>query len=142
MPPSSPEQLSRREREIMHAVFALENRASAEEIRTRLIDPPSYSAVRAMLARLETKGHLRHREEGPRYIYSATTAPGTAKRNALRHYLGVFFGGSRGQLVTALLEDEAWSDAELDALEQTIARARRERKASPATEVPRKRRRP
>lgn len=128
MPPHSPEQLSRREREIMHAVFALGNRASAEEIRGRLTNPPSYSAVRAMLVRLEAKGHLRHREEGLRYIYSATTSPTTAKRSALQHYLGVFFGGSRGQLVTALLEDEAWSDEELDELEQTIARARKERK--------------
>jgi BlaI family transcriptional regulator, penicillinase repressor len=127
MPPA-PRQLSRREREIMDAVFALGNHASAEEIRGRLTDPPGYSAVRAMLVRLEAKGHLRHREEGLRYIYSATTSPGTAKRSALQHYLGVFFGGSRGQLVTALLEEEAWSEAELDELEQTIARARKERK--------------
>lgn len=124
----------------MHAVFALDNRASAEDIRARLSDPPGYSAVRAMLARLEAKGHLRHREEGPRYIYSATTAPGTAKRNALRHYLGVFFGGSRERLLTALLEDEAWSDAELDELQKVIARARKERKAArTADAAPRKR---
>jgi BlaI family transcriptional regulator, penicillinase repressor len=131
MPPMTthaPKQLSRREREIMDAVFALGNHASAEEIRGRLTDPPGYSAVRAMLVRLEAKGHLRHREDGLRYIYSATTSPITAKRSALQHYLGVFFGGSRGQLVTALLEEETWSDAELDELEQTIARARKERK--------------
>lgn len=126
--PNPPEQLSRREREIMDAVFALGNRASAEEIRGRLTDPPGYSAVRAMLVRLEAKGHLRHQEEGPRYVYSATTSPATAKRSALQHYLGVFFGGSRGQLVTTLLEEEAWSDEELDELEQTIARARKERR--------------
>ena len=128
MRPPSPEQLSRREREIMHAVFALGNRASAEEIRMRLTDPPSYSAVRAMLVRLEAKGHVRHQEEGLRYIYSATTSPRTAKRAALRHCLRVFFGGSRGQLVTALLREESWSDQELDELEQAIARARQERK--------------
>lgn len=142
MPPSSPEQLSRREREIMHAVFALDNSASAEEIRLRLIDPPSYSAVRAMLARLEAKGHLRHREEGLRYIYSATTAPSTAKRNALQHYLSVFFGGSRGQLVMALLEEEAWSEQELDELEQVIARTRKDRKPTRATDSSRRRRQP
>jgi BlaI family penicillinase repressor len=128
MPPPSPEQLSRREREIMDAVFALGNRASAEDIRGRLTDPPGYSAVRAMLVRLESKGHLRHRREGLRYVYSATTSPSTAKRSALQHYLGVFFGGSRGQLVAALLEDKAWSDEELEELEQTIARARKARK--------------
>ncbi len=137
----SPEQLSRREREIMHAVFALGNRASAEDIRTRLVDPPGYSAVRAMLARLETKGHLRHSEDGLRHIYSATTAPGTAKRNALQHYLSVFFGGSRGQLVTALLEDEAWSDEELDELERVIARARKERESARNAEASRRRKR-
>jgi predicted transcriptional regulator len=124
----SPEQLSRREREIMHAVFALGNHASAEEIRGRLTDPPSYSAVRAMLVRLEAKGHLRHQEEGLRYIYSATTSPRTAKRAALQHCLQVFFGGSRGQLVTALLREESWSDEELDHLEQAIARTRKERR--------------
>ena len=62
------EQLSRREREIMDAVFALGNRASAEDIRARLTNPPSYSAVRAMLVRLETKGYLRHEDEGLRYM--------------------------------------------------------------------------
>jgi BlaI family penicillinase repressor len=139
VPSSSPEQLSRREREIMHAVFALDNRASAEEIRARLIDPPGYSAVRAMLVRLEAKGHLRHREEGLRYIYSATTTPGAAKRNALRHYLGVFFGGSRGRLLTALLEDEAWSDEELDELQKVIAKARKDRKAARAADATPKR---
>ncbi len=123
----------------MHAVFALDNRASAEEIRARLVDPPGYSAVRAMLARLEAKGHLRHREDCLRYVYSATTSPGTAKRNALQHYLGVFFGGSRGQLVTALLEDEAWSDEELDELERTIARARKERKSVRTADATRRR---
>ena len=73
------EQLSRREREIMDAVFALDNRASAEDIRARLTNPPSYSAVRAMLVRLEAKGFLRHEEDGLRYIYSATTSPSTAR---------------------------------------------------------------
>jgi BlaI family transcriptional regulator, penicillinase repressor len=142
MPTSSPEQLSRREREIMNAVFALNNSASAEDIRARLIDPPSYSAVRAMLVRLETKGQLRHREKGLRYIYSATIATKTAKRNALQHYLGVFFGGSREQLVTALLEEEAWSDEELDELEQVIARARKDRKPPRTTEMTRKGKQP
>jgi predicted transcriptional regulator len=128
VPPSSPDHLSRREREIMHAVFALGNRASAEDIRERLTDPPSYSAVRAMLARLEAKGHLRHQEDGLRYVYSATTSPKTAKRVALQHCLSVFFGGSRGQLVTALLQEEPWSEEELDHLEQAVAQARKERK--------------
>lgn len=122
------DRLTRREREIMDAVFALGNRASAEAIRGRLTDPPSYSAVRTMLTRLEEKGHLRHQTDGTRYVYSATASPTTAKRAALRRYLGVFFDGSRRGLVTSLLRDEAWTDDELDALQTEIDRARRQRR--------------
>src|SRR5687767_1767070 len=78
------ERLTRREREIMNALFALGNRASAEEIRSRLTSPPSDSSVRVMLARLEKKGHLRHQQDGLKYIYSATTSPAVAKRTALQ----------------------------------------------------------
>ena len=124
-----PEKLSRREREIMDALFALANRASAEEIRARMTNPPSYSAVRAMLVRLETKGYVRHVEDGLRYIYSATTSPAAARRAALQQYLRVFFGGSVGQMVTSLLTQEAWTDDELDALQAEIERVRRERKS-------------
>ena len=76
------ERLPRREREILDAVFALGNDASADAIRTRLVDPPSYSAVRAMLARLERKGFLKHRQDGPRYVYSARATVVTARRAA------------------------------------------------------------
>ena len=120
--------LSRREREIMDALFALGNRASAEDIRARMPNPPSYSAVRAMLVRLEAKGYLRHIEEGVRYIYSATTSPATARKAALQQYLRVFFGGSLGQMMTALLTQENWTDEELDAMQSEIDRVRRERK--------------
>ena len=122
------EKLSRREREIMEAVFALANRASAEYIRARMTDPPSYSAVRAMLVRLEAKGYLRHTEDGPRYIYSATTSPASARKAALQQHLRVFFGGSLGQMMTALLNQESWTDQELDALQAEIDRVRKERK--------------
>ena len=125
-PPS--EELSRREREIMNGLFARGNRASAEEIREQLTNPPSYSAVRAMLVRLEKKGHVRHQEDGTRYIYSARTSPAAASRAALRQYLRVFFGGSLGQMMTALLRQEEWTDAELDGLRAEIDRVRKERK--------------
>ena len=128
MPKPPPEQLSRREREIMNALFALDNRASAEEIRERLTHPPSYSAVRAMLVRLETKGYIRHQEVGPRYIYSATTSRVAARRAALQQYLRVFFDGSLGHMMTALLRQEAWTDEELDQLRAEIERVRKERK--------------
>src|ERR671913_13404 len=97
------EQLARRERELVNAVFAIGNRASAEGIRARLKDPPSYSAVRAMLVKLEKKGYLRHERDGSRYLYSATTSPAVAKRTALRQYLNAFFGGSVSEMVSALV---------------------------------------
>ena len=124
----SHDHLTRREREIMNAVFALGNRATAEAVRARLVDPPSSSSVRVMLARLEAKGHLRHEEDGVRYVYVATTSPATAKRAALRQHLQVFFGGSWRQMVTALVREGSWTDEDLDVLRQEIERARKERK--------------
>ena len=124
----SPERLTRREREIMDAIFAQGNRASVEDIRTRLIDSPSYSATRTMVTRLEEKGFVRHQAEGNRYLYSATASPAAAKRDGLQRFLGVFFEGSRRHLVTSLLRDESWSDEELEHLQAEIDRARRQRK--------------
>src|SRR4051812_47640941 len=126
MPTPPVEKLTRREREIMNAIFALANRASAEDIRARLLHPPSYSAVRAMLVRLERKGFVRHEAEGVRYIYSATTSHAAAKRAALRQYIQTFFGGSTGDLVTALLRQEKWTAEELDTLQSEIQRVRKE----------------
>jgi BlaI family transcriptional regulator, penicillinase repressor len=128
MPVPGPEKLTRREREIMDAIFALGDRASAEAIRERLTDPPSYSAVRAMLARLETKGHIRHREEGLRYLYSATTSRRAAGRTALQQLVRVFFDGSPQETASALLRQEAWSDDELEALRAEIDKVRKEKK--------------
>jgi predicted transcriptional regulator len=120
--------LARREREIMDAVFALGNRASAEQIRARLTNPPGDSAVRMMLTRLEKKGYLRHRYDGPRYIYSASVSPGAAKRNALKRLAQTFFGGSMPQMITEMVAEESWTEAELDAMQDEINRARKERK--------------
>jgi predicted transcriptional regulator len=128
MPKVTNEPLTRREREIMNAVFALGNRASAEEIRSRLTSPPSDSSVRVMLGRLEKKGCLKHQQEGLRYIYSATISPGVAKRNALKQYLQTFFGGSLGQMMMALVGEASWTDEELEALKLEIDRVRNERK--------------
>jgi len=122
------EPLTRREREIMNAVFALGNRASAEEIRARLTSPPGDSAVRVMLARLEKKGCLKHQQDGLRYIYSATISPAVAKRTALQQYLQTFFGGSLRQMMTALVTEASWTDEELDALKNEIDRVRQEKK--------------
>jgi len=122
------DRLTRREREIMNALFALGNRASAEEIRARLTDPPSDSSVRVMLARLEKKGVLKHQQDGLRYMYSATISPAAAKRSALQQFVQTFFGGSLKQMMTALVTEASWTDDELDALKAEIDRARKERK--------------
>lgn len=120
--------LTRREREIMNAVFALGNRATAEAIRARLINPPSDSSVRVMLARLEKKGYLRHQQNGLRYVYSAKTSPAAARRSALQQYVQTFFGGSLRQMMTELVAEESWTEAELDSIQAEIERAREERK--------------
>ena len=123
--------LTRREREIVNALFALGNRASAEEIRARLTNPPGDSSVRVMLARLERKGYLKHQQDGLRYIYSATTSPAAAKRSALQQYLQTFFGGSLTKMMTALVADGSWSDEDLETLKAEIDRVRKERRRQP-----------
>jgi BlaI family transcriptional regulator, penicillinase repressor len=127
MPSTARTNLTRREREIMDILFELGEEASAEDIRQRLSDPPSYSAVRAMLVKLEAKGMVRHKERGLRYVYSPTTRRSAARRSALQRMVRVFFGGSHGQAVAALLEEEPWSNEELDQLAAQIARVRKEK---------------
>lgn len=118
---------TRREREILNAVFALGNRATAEQIRQRLVQPPSDSSVRVMLARLERKGLLQHVEEGVRFVYSATHSPTAATRSAVKELVNTFFEGSTMQLLTALVRQGTWSEQELDALEAVVERARTQR---------------
>jgi BlaI family transcriptional regulator, penicillinase repressor len=120
--------LSRREREIMDVLYALGDNAAAEDIRERLSDPPSYSAVRAMLAKLEAKGAIRHRTEGLRYVYSPVASRTTAQKKAVSNLMNVFFGGSASQAITALLKQESWSDDELDALRKEIDDVRKNRR--------------
>ena len=115
----------------MNALFALGNRASAEQIRARLTNPPSDSSVRVMLARLEKKGVLKHQQDGLRYLYSATISQATAKRTALQQFVHTFFGGSVSQMMTALVADASWSDEELANLKTEIERVRKERKQKP-----------
>jgi predicted transcriptional regulator len=122
-----PGALSRREREIMDAVFALDNRATAEEIRARLPHPPTSSSVRVMLARLEKKGCLRHSDDGVRYVYSATESRQKAKKTALQRYLHTFFDGSLAQMMVSLVRHGSWTETELDALAAEIQRARKEK---------------
>ena len=129
MPPPT-EKLSRREREIMDALFALGNSGSAEDIRGRLTDAPSYSAVRAMLVKLEAKGFIKHREEGLRYVYFPTTSRAAGQRRALQKLVSIFFGGSPSQAAAALLKQEKWTDDEIEALRAEIERVRKNRRTS------------
>jgi len=121
------QQLSRRERQIMDFLYQ-HGRATAAEVQANLPDPPSYSAVRAMLRVLEEKGHTRHEQDGPRYVYRPSVARDRAKVSALRHLVRTFFDGSREQVVAALLDDDTsqMSDDELDRLSRLIDRARQE----------------
>ncbi|HEY0876283.1 MAG TPA: BlaI/MecI/CopY family transcriptional regulator [Vicinamibacterales bacterium] len=118
--------LSRRERQIIDILYA-QGRATAAEVQMALPDPPSYSAVRAMLRILEEKGHIRHEQDGPRYVYLPTVARDSAKKSAMRHVLQTFFDGSASQAISALLDDPraSFSDAELDRLAQMIEKARK-----------------
>jgi BlaI family transcriptional regulator, penicillinase repressor len=120
-------ELSRRERQIMDFVYQ-RGRATAAEVQENLPDPPSYSAVRAMLRVLEDKGHARHEQDGPRYVYVPRVARDRAKRSALRHVVRTFFDGSKEQVVAALLDDKSTqlSKDELDRLAGLIERARKE----------------
>ena len=119
--------LSRRERQIMDVIYRL-SRATAAEVMENLPDPPSYSAVRALLRVLEEKGHLTHEQDGPRYIYLPTVPRTDASRSALRQMVSTFFDGSVTQTVAALLDvaGPKLSEKELDRLSKLIADARRE----------------
>jgi len=121
--------LSRRERQILDILYA-RGRATAAEILESLPDPPSYSATRALLRVLEQKGHVRHEEEGPRYVFLPRVSRQRASVTALRHVLNTFFDGSAVAAATALVDGSAskLSTEELDRLEALIEKARKEGK--------------
>jgi predicted transcriptional regulator len=127
MSQTRPEKLSRREREIMNVLFSADGGMGVEDVRNRLSDPPTYSAVRAMLAKLEAKGHIRHREEGLRYVYEPTTPRTAARKSALGQMVDVFFGGSPIETASALLKHTSWTNDDLDTLSAAIDKARKER---------------
>jgi len=118
--------LSRRERQIMDVIFA-RGKATAAEVMEDLPDAPGYSAVRAMLRKLEDKGHVRHEQDGPRYVYAATTALEEAQESALQRLVRTFFAGSSGKAAAALLDmpSAKLTDTELDELAELIEQARK-----------------
>lgn len=119
--------LSRRERQIMDVIYRL-GRATAADVMDGLPDPPSYSAVRALLRVLEDKGHLKHESDGPRYVFLPTVPRERARASALKQILHTFFDGSTERAVAALLDlsSAKLSDSELDNLSHLITQARRE----------------
>ncbi|RPJ01492.1 MAG: BlaI/MecI/CopY family transcriptional regulator [Candidatus Aminicenantes bacterium] len=119
--------LSRREREIMDIVYEMKE-ASALQVLERLPSPPSYSAVRALLRVLEQKGHLVHRQDGPRYMYVPRLAKDKARRSALAHLKQTFFDGSTMDVVAALLDisEEDLSPDDYARLAELIDKARKE----------------
>ncbi len=118
--------LSRRERQVMDVIYARET-ASAAEVHAALPDPPSQTAVRTLLRILETKGHLTHVQEGPRYVYRAVRSRERVGRSSLRRVLDTFFDGSLERAVAAHLTDSATelSPVELKRLSQLIHQARK-----------------
>ena len=116
--------LSRRERQIMDVIWRA-GRASATEIHERLPDPPSYSAVRALLAVLVNKGHLRHERDGKRYVYEPLASQEKAGKSALRRLLSTFFNNSPASLVATLLDPKEVDADELARIRKLIDQRKR-----------------
>jgi BlaI family penicillinase repressor len=118
--------LSRRERQIMDVIYR-HGRVTAAEVLAELPEPPGYSAVRAMLRLLEEKGHIRHEQDGPRYVYLPTVNREKARRTAMRHLVRTFFDGSTEDAMAALLQsDSGIGEGELNRLSKLIDDAKKE----------------
>ena len=117
--------LSRRERQILDILYA-KGSATAAEVKDSLPDPPSYSAVRALLRILEEKGHARHETEGTRYVYLPSVPRESARNSALTRIIQTFFEGSAAQAAAALVDSGSLSDEDLTRLSELIDRARKE----------------
>ena len=117
--------LSRRERQILDILYA-KGSATAAEVREALPDPPSYSAVRALLRILEEKGHAKHETQGTRYVYLPSVSRERARNSALTRIVTTFFDGSAAQAAAALVDSGSLSNDELERLSALIERARKE----------------
>lgn len=109
----------------MDVIYA-RGQATAAEVAASLPDPPSYSAVRALLRILEQKGHLRHQEDGPRYVFLPTVSRDRARRSALRNLVKTFFDGSPAQAAAALIDQAELSSEEMTRLAELIEKTRKE----------------
>ena len=117
--------LSRRERQIMDVIYE-RGQATAAEVLDALPDPPTYSTVRTLLRVLESKGHLRHRYQGPRYVFRPTVSRDAARSSALRRVMCIFFQGSAFDMTSALIDTERLEPKELDELKAQIEKTRQE----------------
>ncbi len=127
MPRDTQPTLSRRERQIMDVVYE-RGQATVADVLDALPDPPSYSAVRALMRILEEKGHLRHQQDGPRYVFSPTLSRDKARRSVLTQVVRTFFDGSVEQAVAALIDmpQSRLSQDDLARLSRLIDKARKE----------------
>src|SRR5262245_63422272 len=132
--------LTKRERQIMDVLYRL-GRATAAEIMAEVAGAPGNSTIRTQLRVLEAKGHVRHEEQGLRYVYMPTVPRHAARRSALKHLVETFFDGSTAKTVAALLGGEASkvSDEDLDRIAELVENARSEtpRSEPPRSETPR-----
>jgi predicted transcriptional regulator len=119
--------LSRRERQIMDVIFK-KGAATVADVRDAMPDPPSYSSVRTLLRILEDKGLLKHKQQGPRYLYQPTIRRDRAKTSALKHLMHTFFDNSIEEVVAALMDMSApdMSEEEYEQLSRMIERAKKE----------------
>ncbi len=123
-----PSELGKRQRQILDIIYEL-GEASVGDVLERLSDPPSYSSVRTMIRVLETKGLLKHRNEGNKYFYKPTQKREVVRKSALSHLMKTFFSGSETDTIAAILDNsDGLSEEELDRLEKIIELARKDRK--------------
>ncbi len=120
-------ELGARERQIMEVIFSL-GEASVGDVHVNLASPPSYSAVRTMIRLLESKGLVKHRSDGNKYIYRATQSKDSASKKAIKHVVKTFFEGSSSDAVAALFRYETLSAQDLDRIATLIDAARQEGK--------------
>jgi len=120
-------QLSKRERQIMDAVFQL-GEATANQVGEAMPDPPSNSTVRMLLRILEEKGHLAHRKQGRRFVYRPAQSPEKAQASAIKHLVKTFFAGSTARAVAGLIDhsEGELTEAEVEELSQLIEQAKGE----------------
>lgn len=113
--------MSRRERQIIEILYRL-GQATAKEVQENLPDPPSYSAVRALLATLEGKEMVKHFKEGRRYVYKPAITAKRAKRTALNNLLATYFEGRPENLVASLLDpsDQQLSKRDIDSIRELL----------------------